>query len=205
MLDAANAANETMLEGIASRASVGANGRARVDADREREECFEREALPLMRRLYATAYRLSRNAADAEDLVQETYLRAFRAFDGYSPGTNIQAWLFTILSRARTDQLRKVGRSPKTVELPEDGPAEAPAQDALAGGQEDIARALERVPEVFRAAVLLRDVQDFTYDEIAGILGIPIGTVMSRIHRGRALLRRSLERWRPAGSVEPRV
>ena len=89
-------------------------------------ESFEQEALPLMRQLYGTAYRITRNAADAEDLVQETYLRAFRAFGGYTAGTNIRAWLFTILYRVRTDQLRKMGRSPQTVAILDDGPAVAP-------------------------------------------------------------------------------
>lgn len=155
-------------------------------------ESFEKEALPLMRQLYGVAYRITRSAADAEDLVQETYLRAFRAFGGYTPGTNIRAWLFTILYRVRTDQLRKRGRSPQTVTLLDEGPAVAPPQDALANGHEDVARALAEVPEVFRTAVLLRDVQEFSYDEIAAILGVPIGTVMSRIHRGRAILRKTL-------------
>jgi RNA polymerase sigma-70 factor (ECF subfamily) len=156
------------------------------------EESFEREAIPLMRQLYATAYRLTRNAADAEDLVQETYLRAFRAFAGYTLDTNIRAWLFTILYRVRTDGLRKAGRSPQTVELLDDGPGIPPPQDALAAGQEVVVRALNRLPEVLRIAVVLRDVQDFSYDEMAKILGVPIGTVMSRIHRGRAQLRRAL-------------
>ena len=169
-----------------------------VDSRSSLEERFEREALPQMRQLYATAYRLTRNMADAEDLVQETYLRAFRAFDGYTPDTNIRAWLFTILYRARTDSLRKMGRSLKTVELLDDGPPVAPSQDALAGGQEEVARALGALPEVFQAAVVLRDVQDFSYDEIATVLGIPIGTVMSRIHRGRALLRQTLSHRRCA-------
>ena len=158
------------------------------------EERFEREALPHMRHLYATAYNLVRNAADAEDLVQETYLRAFRAFAGYTPDTNIRGWLFTILYRARTDALRKTGRSPQTVELPEEGPAVPPPQAAFATGHEDLNRALDRLPEVLRTAVVLRDVQDLTYDEIAQALRIPIGTVMSRIHRGRTQLRRLLVR-----------
>ena len=167
--------------------------RATIAKDRASfEESFEREALPLMRQLYGTAYRLTRNAADAEDLVQETYLRAFKAFGGYTSGTNIRAWLFTILYRVRTDALRKLGRSPQTVALLDDGPAVAPPQDALAQGQEEVARALEELPGVFRTAVLLRDVQEFSYDEIATILTVPIGTVMSRIHRGRALLRQAL-------------
>ena len=155
-------------------------------------ERFEREALPQMKSLYGTAYRLTRNAADAEDLVQETYLRAFRAFQSYRPDTNIRGWLFTILYRVRADQFRKAGRSPKTVELPDDLAAAAQPSDDLASGREDIERALDGLPEAFRTAVVLRDLQDFTYEEIARIMDIPIGTVMSRIHRGRALLRRTL-------------
>lgn len=157
------------------------------------ESRFEREAVPHMQALYAGACRLVRNAADAEDLVQETYLRAFRAFHLFRPGTNIRAWLFTILYRARADHYRKLARSPQTVELVHEGPAVAPPQDQLAGGQEEVLRALDRLPESFRSAVVLRDVQDFSYEEIAGILQVPIGTVMSRIHRGRALLRGMLE------------
>lgn len=154
-----------------------------------RDEIFEAEALPHLRSLYGTAYRMTRNAHDAEDLVQETFLRAYRAFDGFTPGTNIRAWLFTILHRARTDAFRKAGRSLKTVELEGEGPAVPPPQDALAAGGEDLTRALESLPEVFRSAVMLRDVEDFSYEEIARILDVPIGTVMSRIHRGRAQLR----------------
>lgn len=157
---------------------------------------FEREAIPQMQALYAGACRLTRNAADAEDLVQETYLRAFRAFQLFRPGTNIRAWLFTILYRVRADHFRKAARSPRTVELLHDGPAVAPAQDRLAGGQEEVLRALDRLPVPFRNAVVLRDMQDLTYDEIAGVLQVPMGTVMSRIHRGRALLRGMLQECR---------
>jgi len=146
-----------------------------------------------MRALYAGARRLLRNAADAEDLVQETYLRAFRAFHLFKPGTNIRAWLFTILYRVRADHFRKLARSPRTVELVDEGPAVAPSQERLAGGQEPVLRALDRLSEPFRSAVVLRDMQDLTYDEIAGVLQIPMGTVMSRIHRGRSLLRGMLE------------
>lgn len=134
------------------------------------------------------------NAYDAEDLVQETFLRAYRGFHRFEPGTNIRAWLFTILHRARTDSFRRQSRSPQTVELIGDGPAVPAAQDALAAGGEDIVRAVEALPEVFRSAVVLRDMEDFSYDEIARILEVPVGTVMSRIHRGRALLRTALAR-----------
>lgn len=162
-------------------------------AARELEERFEREAIPQMRALYAGAFRLTRNVPDAEDLVQETYLRAFRAFHLFTPGTNCRAWLFTILYRVRADHFRKASRSPRTVELAHEGPAVAPAQDRLARGQEEVLRALDRLPESFRAALLLRDVQDFSYEEIAGMLQVPMGTVMSRIHRGRSLMRGMLQ------------
>jgi RNA polymerase sigma-70 factor (ECF subfamily) len=163
----------------------------------DRNERFEAEALPHLRSLYGTAYRMTRNAHDAEDLVQETFLRAYRAFDRYEAGTNIRAWLYTILHRVRTDAFRRAGRSPSTVELVGEGPAVPPPQDALARGGEDLERALQGLPEAFRTAVVLRDVEDFTYDEIARILSVPIGTVMSRIHRGRALLRQALAGMKP--------
>lgn len=161
-----------------------------------RDERFEAEVVPHLRSLFGTAYRMLRNAHDAEDLVQETCLRAYRAFDRYEAGTNVRAWLFTILHRARTDAFRKRSRQVPTVELVDQEPAVPPAQDALASGMEDIQRALDSLPEVFRNAVVLRDVEDFSYDEIARILEVPIGTVMSRIHRGRALLRSALGRAR---------
>jgi RNA polymerase sigma-70 factor (ECF subfamily) len=157
----------------------------------DRDERFAAEALPLFKALYATALRLTRNPQDAEDLVQETFLRAYRGFDRYSPGTNLRAWLYTILHRARTDAHRKAGRSPEAVELLDDGPGVAPPQNQV-GAEMDLERALLRVPEVFREALILRDIEDWSYDEIARALEVPIGTVMSRIHRGRALLRQAL-------------
>jgi RNA polymerase sigma-70 factor, ECF subfamily len=132
------------------------------------------------------------NAHDAEDLVQETFLRAYRAFDRFDAGSNARAWLHTILRRVRTDAFRRRRRRPETVELTGEGPATAPAQDALASGREDLERALRALPEAFRTAVVLRDLQELSYAEIAGALGVPVGTVMSRIHRGRALLREAL-------------
>jgi RNA polymerase sigma-70 factor (ECF subfamily) len=162
-----------------------------------RQARFEAEALPHLRSLYGTAYRLTHNAHDAEDLVQETLLRAYRAFDRFREGTNIRAWLYTILYRVQTDAYRRAGRSPGTVELTGEGPAVPPPQDALAMGGEDIERALARLPPPFRTAVVLRDVEEFSYDEIARIMEVPIGTVMSRIHRGRAQLREMLASKRP--------
>lgn len=164
----------------------------RPDAPSEspRQQAFEMEALPHLRRLYAASYRLTRSVQDAEDLVQETCLRAYRAFEQYAPGTDIRAWLFTILYRTRTDNLRRAGRRLATVSLtfePAGRRVEAPFTS------EDLARALQRLPESYRAAVLLRDVEGFSYQDIAGALQVPIGTVMSRLHRGRALLRRALD------------
>lgn len=137
---------------------------------------------------------MTRNAHDAEDLVQETFLRAYRGFDKFEAGTNIRAWLFTILHRVRTDAFRRAGRSPRTVEMVDEGPAVPAPQEALAAGGEDIERALAALPESFRVAVILRDVEELSYDEIARALEIPIGTVMSRIHRGRGLLRAALSK-----------
>jgi RNA polymerase sigma-70 factor (ECF subfamily) len=157
-----------------------------------RDERFEAEMLPQMRSLFGAAYRMTGNAHDAEDLVQETFLRAHRAFDRFEPGSNARGWLHTILQRVRTDMFRRTRRRPETVELLGEGPATPPPQDALASGREDLERALQALPEAFREAVVLRDVQELSYAEIASALGIPVGTVMSRIHRGRALLREAL-------------
>ena len=162
--------------------------------DRDR---FDTEALPYLKRLYGTAYRMTGNAADAEDLVQETLLRAFRSFDRFIPGTNLRAWLFTILHHVRTDGLRRAMRAPRTEELAGEGPAVPPPQEALASGGEDLARAIAALPEGFRVAVVLRDVEELSYGEIAEVLQVPLGTVMSRIHRGRALLRAALAGRKP--------
>jgi len=144
--------------------------------------------MPHMKRVYGAAYRMTGNAADAEDLVQETFLRAYRRFHLFTPGSNAKAWLLTILQNLRTDFLRKKGRSPALSELPEDGPAVAPTQDQGLDAA-DVEGLLAKVPEPFRTAVVLRDIEELSYEEIAQVLHAPIGTVMSRIHRGRALLR----------------
>ena len=170
---------------------------ARGDAILNRDERFEAEVLPHLRSLFGAAYRMTGNAHDAEDLVQETFLRAHRAFDRFEPGSNARAWLHTILQRVRTDAFRRSRRRPATVELEGEGPAVPPAQDALASGHEVLARALQALPDVFRTAVVLRDLQELSYAEIAEALGVPVGTVMSRIHRGRALLRETLARGTP--------
>ncbi|HEX2032342.1 MAG TPA: sigma-70 family RNA polymerase sigma factor [Actinomycetota bacterium] len=169
------------------------------------EERFEREALPLLQEMYGAALRLARNPSDAEDLVQETYLRAYRAFATFEPGTNLRAWLYRILTNAFINLYRKRQRQPQTVsedEVPEwylydrlaerDVEASAEAQVLDSIPDEDVQRALQDLPEQFRLAVLLADVEGFSYREIAEILGIPIGTVMSRLHRGRRALEKRL-------------
>ena len=187
------------------RTVVEPEGNVQSASTKELAERFEREALPLMRDLFAAALRLTRNRADAEDLLQETYLRAFRGFGGFRPGTNLKAWLYRILTNTYINSYRKRQREPQVVpddsleewylydRLAREGAgasAEAEVLDALP--DEEVQAALESLPEQFRMAVLLADVEGFSYKEIADILSVPIGTVMSRLHRGRRALERRL-------------
>ncbi|HUL84828.1 MAG TPA: sigma-70 family RNA polymerase sigma factor [Actinomycetota bacterium] len=167
---------------------------------------FERDVLPVLPSLYGAAMRLTRNPTDAEDLVQETYLRAFRGFAGFQEGTNLKAWLYRILTNSYINTYRKKQREPQTVDGPDDldewylfdrlgaqsveGSAEDEVLDRIP--DEDVKRALESLPENFRLPVLLADVEGFSYKEIAEIMDSPIGTVMSRLHRGRKALERAL-------------
>jgi RNA polymerase sigma-70 factor, TIGR02947 family len=167
---------------------------------------FETEALSYMDQLYAAALRMTRNPADAEDLVQETYAKAFAAQDKFQMGTNLKAWLYRIQTNAFINTYRKKQREPKRsdAETVEDwqlaaaaehssnglASAEDSALDAL--GDEDIKRALSELSDEFRMAVYLSDVEGFAYKEIAEIMDTPVGTVMSRLHRGRKLLREKL-------------
>jgi RNA polymerase sigma-70 factor, ECF subfamily len=164
---------------------------------------FEDEALLHAEHLYRIALRLTGSRQAAEDLVQETYLRAFRAWRSYRPGTNLAAWLATIMRNANLDELRRQSRRPVQEPLDDDGDYYLYNRLAAAGPQpqdEVIARlsgnaivsALGDLPPNFREVVVLVDVGDFTYADAAGILGIPIGTVMSRLYRGRRLLKRAL-------------
>ena len=157
---------------------------------------FEATAIPCLRDCYAFAMSLCRNSADAEDLVQDTFLRAQRSFDSFQPGTNIKAWLFTILRRLHIDRHRRLRHRPAY--LPEEElegmavHADTPEVSAALFARltaEDVRAAVERVPEPFRLAVRLRDIDGLTYDEIGRVLGVPPGTVMSRIHRGRECLK----------------
>jgi RNA polymerase sigma-70 factor (ECF subfamily) len=171
----------------------------------ELEARFEAEALPLLPGLYSAAFRLTRNAADAEDLVQETFLRAYRGFHQFEPGTNIKAWLYRILTNTFINSYRKKQREPQTDSLDEtedwylysrmaergtEPSAEATVIESLP--DEDVQEALSSLPEQFRIAVLLADVEGFSYKEIAEITEVPIGTVMSRLHRGRKALEKRL-------------
>ncbi len=166
---------------------------------------FERDALPLLPNLYSAALRLTRSPVDAEDLVQETYLRAYRGFGGFEEGTNLRAWMYRILTNTFINAYRKKQREPVTVQDDEiedwflydrlggsgvEASAESEVLDRIP--DEDVQRALEALPEGFRMAVLLADVEGFSYKEIAEILEIPIGTVMSRLHRGRKALQKAL-------------
>src|SRR6478736_422037 len=168
---------------------------------------FETEALSYMDQLYAAALRMTRNPADAEDLVQETYAKAFAAQDKFTMGTNLKAWLYRIQTNAFINTYRKKQREPKRsdAESVEDwqlaaaaehtssglASAEDAALDALGDG--DIKRALSELSSDFRMAVYLSDVEGFAYKEIAKIMDTPVGTVMSRLHRGRKLLREKLK------------
>jgi len=179
------------------------------------KERFERQVLPLLPNLYSAALRMTRNPVDAEDLVQETYLRAYRGFSGFEEGTNLRAWMYRILTNTFINSYRKKQREPVTVQeddldewylydkLGENGvEPSAEAEVIRSMPDEDVQRALEALPEGFRLAVLLADVEGFSYKEIAEILGIPIGTVMSRLHRGRRALEKALwERVRERGLV----
>ena len=155
---------------------------------------FEAEALPHVDRLFRLAMWFERNRAEAEDLVQETMMRALQSFHRYQPGTNCRAWLTTILQNVRSNRRRARGRSP-LVDDPDDRIGQAtpyvpPVPQALT--DEELLGALARIPPRFQEVIVLCDVEELTYKETADALTIPLGTVMSRLHRGRALLRAEL-------------
>ena len=169
---------------------------------------FEADALGHLNALYGTAMRLTRNPADAEDLVQESFFRAFRSADRFERGTNLKACLFTILHNTFRNQLRQAGRTPievdtEVVELAAARPGygQSPEQMLLSSTLDaDLQEALDALSPAFRQAVWLRDVEEFSYAEIAEMLAIPVGTVMSRISRGRRARYQRLTEGAPATS-----
>src|SRR5256714_1965957 len=176
---------------------------------------FEAEALASLDSLYRTALRLTRVPADAEDLVQDTYLKAFRAANQFEPGTNLRAWLFTILHNTARNRARDRARDTVAIDSEiVDRAADAPPPGSRSAGLVDtpetlllretlapeLQAAIDDLPEQFRQAAWLRDVEEFSYAEIAEMLSIPVGTVMSRISRGRHLLFDKLKALRPANA-----
>jgi RNA polymerase sigma-70 factor (ECF subfamily) len=168
---------------------------------------FEREMLPHLDALYNFAIRLTTDPIDAEDLVQDTIVKAFRFFSSYEKGTNAKAWLFRILKNSYINNYRKKSKQPQQVDYDEvstyyetvrsEQSDTTDMEDIMYRGMLDdqITKALQRLPEDFRTVVLLCDVEGFTYEEIANMLDVPIGTIRSRLHRGRNLLRVELEEY----------
>jgi RNA polymerase sigma-70 factor (ECF subfamily) len=189
--------------------SSSAGELVRVDREKEsaaeRKKRFERDALQYMNQLYAAALRYTRNPEDAQDLVQDTYAKAYTSFHQFEPGTNLKAWLYRVLTTTFINTYRKDQRRPQTSdsEMEDWQIAEAASHTSDQGKStedvvlenlpdSDIKRALAEIPEEFRMAVYLADVEGFSYKEIAEIVGVPSGTVMSRLHRGRKQLREKL-------------
>jgi len=186
--------------------AVMAEDATRIATEARDRVRFEEEALALAEQVYRVARHLSNSREDAEELVQETYARAFRSWRSYTPGTNLRAWLLRILTNLNIDRGRRSQRAPQTQaleandyylydKLAADSGGGQPADEERVVerlSQDDIVSALATVPHDFRDVIVLVDIGDFSYQDAAQILDIPIGTVMSRLHRGRRILKREL-------------
>jgi RNA polymerase sigma-70 factor (ECF subfamily) len=176
-------------------------------------DTFEEQALPHAPQLYAVALRLTHQHCDAEDLVQDTLARAYAKFYQFTPGTNLGGWLYRILLSTFYSGCRQRTRRPVEVLIAEQDargrpalpPAARSAEAEALGrlGDSDVVRALAALPDVYKTVIYLADVEGYRYGEIAGVLDVPVGTVMSRIHRGRAMLRAKLSEARPAELLQP--
>lgn len=170
----------------------------------EKHKVFEREALPHMDLLYNFALRMTNNRADADDLLQDTYLKAFRFWDKYEQGTNIRAWLFRIMKNSYINLYRKSSKEPDTVDyddvkdfyhsIRDDSAESNDLQESVFGNllDDEVAQAIAELPDDFRTVVILCDIEGLPYEEIAEFVECPLGTVRSRLHRGRKLLRQGL-------------
>jgi len=165
-----------------------ASVRAKADAQPVSSWDFDSLAMPYLDSLYNTAYRMTRSAEDAEDLVQETFFKAYKYYDKFQEGTNLKAWLFKILKNTFINNYRKKKLEPRSVDFAEI----EDSFERIVRRDDDVRRALESLPYDYRMVVILADLEDFSYKEIADVLDCPVGTVMSRLYRGRKLLEKAL-------------